>query len=168
MKRTVKIFAVAIVALIGFATVSYAQPRAVGLNLGYGASVSYQHNLGEANFLDVAVDLPNFSGIGAHVTYDWVDPFGAKVPWNNKGSWNWYLGVGAAGGFYNLFADLGQYKGGYVGVAGHVGIAYDFWFPLQLSFDWRPNFGVGFWEEGTNFNMGGLYNGITLGVRYRF
>ena len=166
MKRTLKIFAVAVVALIGFATVSYAQPRAVGLNLGYGASLSYQHNFGEANFLDVAVDVPFFSGIGATVTYDWVDPFNAPVPWNNKGSWNWYLGVGAAGGCYGLF--LKDTNIGYVGVAGHVGIAYDFWFPLQLSFDWRPNFGVGIAGETVVFNTGGLYSGITLGVRYRF
>ena len=45
-----------------------AQPRAIGANFGYGASFSYQHNLGETNFLDVNVDLPFFAGIGATVT----------------------------------------------------------------------------------------------------
>ena len=143
-----------------------AQPRAVGANIGYGLSVSYQHDLGAANFLDVNVDLPFFSGIGATVTYDWVDPFNAPVPWNEKGSWNWYLGVGAAGGCYGLFTNV--YNSAYVGVAGHVGIAYDFWFPLQLSVDYRPNIGVWFHENGVGFNAGGLYSGITLGVRYRF
>ena len=141
-----------------------AQPRAIGANIGYGASFSYQHNLGEANFLDVNVDLPFFAGIGATVTYDWVDPFNAPVPWQYKGSWNWYLGVGASGGMYGLFTKEGN---AYVGVASHVGIAYDFWFPLQLSLDYRPNIGVQFNGENL-FNPNGLYSGISLGVRYRF
>lgn len=152
--------------LVLAATVAvYAQPRAIGANIGYGASFSYQHNLGAANFLDVNVDVPFFAGIGGTVTYDWIDPFNAPVPWNEKGSWNWYLGVGAAGGFYGLFGP--GLNGAFVGVAGHVGIAYDFWFPLQLSLDYRPNLGVHF-GDNTGFNMGGLYSGISLGVRYRF
>ena len=141
-----------------------AQPRAIGANIGYGASFSYQHNLGEANFLDVNVDVPFFDGIGATITYDWIDPFNAPVPWNEKGSWNWYLGVGATAGLYGLFTNTAA---AFVGVAGHVGIAYDFWFPLQLSLDYRPNFGV-LLGDNMGFNMGGLYSGISLGVRYRF
>jgi hypothetical protein len=142
-----------------------AQPRAIGANLGWNVGFSYQHNLGESNFLDVAVDLPECNGLGAIVTYDWVDPFNAPVPWQYKGSWNWYLGVGAAGGFYGLF-DNTEFSAAYVGVAGHVGIAYDFWFPLQLSLDYRPNIGVHF-ADGVHFNDHGFY-GISLGVRYRF
>jgi hypothetical protein len=142
-----------------------AQPRAIGANLGWNVGFSYQHNLGESNFLDVAVDLPECNGLGAIVTYDWVDPFNAPVPWQYKGSWNWYLGVGGAGGFYGLF-DNTEFSAAYVGVAGHVGIAYDFWFPLQLSLDYRPNIGVHFGDK-VQFNDHGFY-GITLGVRYRF
>lgn len=141
-----------------------AQPRAIGANIGYGASFSYQHNLGEANFLDVNIDVPFFDGIGATITYDWIDPFNAPVPWNEKGSWNWYLGVGATGGLYGLFTNTAA---AFVGVAGHVGIAYDFWFPLQLSLDYRPNLGV-YFGDNVGFNIGGLYSGISLGVRYRF
>lgn len=158
-----KKFLLSLVFVLGAAAAVYAQPRAIGANIGYGASFSYQHNLGAANFLDVNVDVPFFSGIGATVTYDWVDPFNAPVPWNEKGSWNWYLGVGASGGIYGFNA-----PSGFVGVAGHVGIAYDFWFPLQLSLDYRPNVGVVIAGKATNFNIYGLYSGISLGVRYRF
>ncbi|MBO7233826.1 MAG: hypothetical protein J6V13_02420 [Paludibacteraceae bacterium] len=160
-----KKFLLSLVFVLGAAAAVYAQPRAIGANIGYGASFSYQHDLGAANFLDVNVDLPFFAGIGGTVTYDWVDPFNAPVPWNEKGSWNWYLGVGAAGGFYGLFGP--GLSGAFVGVAGHVGIAYDFWFPLQLSLDYRPNVGVHF-GDNLGFNTGGLYSGISLGVRYRF
>ena len=84
-------------ALMAVASISLAvaQPRAIGGNIGYGVSVSYQHNLGPANMIDLAVELPGFGGIGATCTYDWINPFGTQIPWNEKGTWNWSLGVGA-------------------------------------------------------------------------
>lgn len=119
--------------------------------------------------LDVAVSVPVLGGwgIGGKVTYDWIDPFGATVPWNEKGEWHWYMGVGGSGGIYGFNA-----PNWYVGAAGHFGIEYDFWFPLQLSLDWRPTIGVvGNHADnggGIGFNLLGLYDGITLGVRYKF
>ena len=155
-----KLFAVAIVGLVRIAYVS-AQPRAVGVNLGYGASVSYQHNLGEANMIDLAVEFPAFCSVGATCTYDWINPFNTQIPWDEKGEWNWFLGVGAGAGF-------GFTKWGYAGVVGHVGVAYDFWFPLELSVDWRPNFGAYFGSDYAGFNGAGLYTGLNIGVRYKF
>ena len=152
-------------ALMAVASISLAvaQPRAIGGNIGYGVSVSYQHNLGPANMIDLAVELPGFGGIGATCTYDWINPFGTQIPWNEKGTWNWSLGVGAGAGMAGWNGTAG-----YAGVVGHFGIEYDFWFPLQLSLDWRPNVGVGFAKNAVAFNLGGLYYGIQLGVRYRF
>lgn len=156
-----KFLLVAVMAVAGI-SLAVAQPRAVGVNLGYGAAVSYQHNLGESNMIDLAVEVPGFSGIGATCTYDWINPFGTQIPWNEKGEWNWSLGVGAGAGF------IWGLNGGYAGVVGHCGVAYDFWFPLELSVDWRPNFGACFYEGGATYYMGGLYAGISLGVRYKF
>lgn len=160
--KTMKIFAV-VAAFVGIAAVSYAQPRAIGVNLGYGVDLSYQHNLGESNMIDLSVNVPFFDGIGATCTYDWVNPFNTAIPWDNKGEWNWSLGVGAGAGIYGFKTPLW-----YAGVVGHVGVAYDFWFPMELSLDWRPNFGVTATDGGAGFNTGGLYSGITLGVRYLF
>ncbi len=112
--------------------------------------------------IDLAVELPAFSGIGATCTYDWIDPFGTQIPWNNKGEWHWSLGVGAGAGF------LWGITGGYAGVVGHCGVDYDFWFPLELSVDWRPNVGAWFDGGGAGFYGAGLYSGITIGVRYKF
>ena len=139
---------------------SYAQPRAIGARLGYGAMFSYEHQVGQ-NMVDLEVGVPGFSTLEAACTYDWIDPFGAVVPWNEKGEWHWYMGVGGA------FRADWYGAAGFAGVAGRFGIEYDFWFPLQLSLDWRPCIGV------TNayanwFNVGGLYEGITLDVRYKF
>ena len=180
-----KLLLVAILAVAGFAAV-VAQPRAIGLNIGYGLDVSYQHSIGESNMIDLSVNIPAFAGIGATATYDWVNPFGTQIPWNNKGEWNWSLGAGAGLGIYGFRAPQL-----YVGAVGHVGVSYDFWFPLQLSVDWRPNVGIvtgplgggngGSYDDGwgmpakaapagsgVHFNASGLYTGITIGVRYLF
>ena len=167
-----KILFVAVLAVASLA--AYAQPRAVGVNLGAWSSISYQHGFGESNMLDVAANviLPINSGVGVggHVTYDWIDPFNAPVPWNNKGEWHWYMGVGGSGGFVFPYTKSdGSSVGGtwYAGVAGHIGIEYDFWFPFQLSLDWRPSIGVA-GNNGIAFNIPGLWGGIQLGVRYKF
>ena len=166
-----------VVILAAASITAYAQPRAIGANLGANFGFSYQHGFGEANMLDLAVYSPWAAGyygggilwgLGATITYDWIDPFGATVPWNEKGEWHWYMGVGGDGGYF--FAGNGA---GWVGVAGHFGIEYDFWFPFQLSLDWRPSIGVGLANNGAGginagFNTGGLYHGLTLGVRYKF
>ena len=179
-----KLLLIAIMAVAGIAA-AVAQPRAIGANIGYGLDVSYQHSLGTDNMIDLSVNIPLFNGIGATATYDWINPFGLQIPWNNKGEWNWNLGVGAGLGIYGF-----QAPSFYVGAVGHVGVEYNFWFPLQLSIDWRPNIGIatggGFAAGGDTgvgmparraqavntgglvFNTAGLYSGITIGVRYLF
>lgn len=137
-------------------------PRAVGLRLGYGASVTYQHGLADGNMIGIDLDLPGFVGIGLTATYDWINPCGCVIPWDNKGEWNWYAGCGLAGG-------CGFNGYGYSGVAGRLGIEYDFWFPLQLAFDYRPILGLGFSDGGVGFFYEGLFaSAISLCVRYKF
>ena len=157
MKKSVLL---TIILSLAFAVTAAAQPRAIGVNLGWGIDLSYQHSIGTSNLIDLNVSLPGFAGIGAEATYDWINPFGTQIPWNEKGSWDWEMGVGAAAGF--LFS-----PGFYAGAAGHVGVSYDFWFPLQLSVDWRPVIGVCGGQNYVGFYPGGLA-GVTLGVRYRF
>ena len=139
----------------------YAQPRAVGVRLGYGAQVSYEHQLGQ-NMVSLEVGVPGFARLEAACTYDWIDPFGATVPWNEKGEWHWYMGVGAA--VQAPFA----FSSAFIGAAGRFGVEYDFWFPLQLSIDWRPSLGVAFNSDGAVFGYD-LYGGaLGIGVRYLF
>ena len=54
MKKSLILAAILAVVSVGAAV---AQPRAIGINLGWGADVSYQHAFGEANMLDVSVCL---------------------------------------------------------------------------------------------------------------
>ena len=169
-----KILFVAVLALASIT--AYAQPRAIGANLGGSLGFSYQHGFGEANMLDVSVYTPiavgraQAWGLSGIVTYDWIDPFNAPVPWDQKGEWHWYMGVGGSAGYgIPLASDVTGWW--YAGVAGHIGIEYDFWFPFQLSLDWRPSLGVSndpIYNNGKlGFNIPGLY-GIQLGIRYKF
>ncbi|MGM9806215.1 MAG: hypothetical protein ACI3Z7_07285 [Candidatus Aphodosoma sp.] len=158
-----KKFLLVVVLAVGAITFASAQPRAIGGRLGYGVAVSYQHGLGERNMVNLDVDFPGFYGIGAAATYDWIFPI---TSWQEKGSWNWYAGVGAglAFNFHNYMS---------VGVAGRIGVEYNFWFPMQLSLDWRPVIGPNFWFDHGNhnsvgFHYNGLYDGIALGIRYLF
>lgn len=173
----------AILAVVSVAT-AVAQPRAIGANIGYGIDLSYQHSLGEANMIDLSVNIPCFNGIGATATYDWINPFGTSIPWSYAGQWDWYLGAGIGAGI-DGFKDMAEaskwgvtYFGWYIGAVGHVGVSYQFDnIPLQLSADWRPNIGVHGETAGAEgmsvtgdvkFNATGIYSGITIGVRYLF
>lgn len=173
-----KFILLAVMAVAGI-SLAIAQPRAVGVNVGYGVDFSYQHNVGPKNMVDLSVNVPAFHGIGATCTYDWVDPFNTSIPWNQKGEWHWAMGVGAGAGYYwprtvGAEGDVIYHSASalYVGVAGHIGVAYDFWFPMELSLDWRPNVGPTMVFDNNQvaaaYNTGGLYNGITLGIRYKF
>lgn len=158
MKKVLFVMAVVLCAAVSSVN---AQPRAIGGRLGYGAEVSYQHSLGASNMLEVDFGFPAFHGLEAAVTYDWLFPINS---WQEQGSWNWYAGVGAGLGMYNF-----NHVTGYAGVAGRLGIEYNFWFPLNLSLDWRPIVGPYFSENHVGFNGWGLWQGgIALGIRYQF
>lgn len=188
MKKFLMVFAAVVLAAVSM----NAQPRAIGARLGYGAEVSYQHTLGN-NMLSAEISFPEFSGVGAAATYDWINPFGATFPWSHKGEWNWYMGVGAGLGYHWAYTNRVTYSDGTtaasthdglfnVGVAGRIGFEYCFWFPLQLSLDWRPVIGPGIsWSSASaggttttssstvGFYTNALYAGaICLGVRYKF
>lgn len=163
MKKIALLFVFA----VAMATAAFAQPRAVGVRIGYGAGASYQHSMGENNMIEVEVALPAFNAIEAAATYDWINPGGLVFPEVGKGKFNWYAGVGAGVGYdwgrwwYSAYA--------FGGVAGRIGVEYNFEFPLQLSVDWRPLIGVEGNKYGVGFYADGLYSGaIAVGARYTF
>jgi len=152
--------------LITFVAVT-AQPRAIGARLTYGLSVSYQHYLNDRGFIQADLDIPWFYGVGVAGTYNWII---AQPQWGNSGSWDFYAGVGLAGGGY-LFRGWNM---GYAGVAGNIGLSYTFDFPLQIAIEERPILGARFgnsyfgWWGGTG--RVGLYLDFypALAIRYAF
>lgn len=138
-----------------------ADNKAIGLRLGsgfgYGAEISYQQPLSKENRLELDLGLTSW-GFGLNGIYQWVWDLSALAD-----GFNWYAGVGAGVGSYNFSYDgnpagVSNFS---IGVLGQVGIEYKFEIPLTLSLDYRP--GIYFVPS---FNS--TYNGISLGVRYRF
>ena len=142
-----KKFIVIAVAFLCIAAVASAQPKAIGIRGTNGVELSYQHNSGPG-FFEFDAGLFN-KLLDVTCIYDFIiAPIGPL---------NFYAGPGA----YIAMWPAGEefYLSG--GLAGQVGLEYNFDFPLQLSIDWRPwfNFVDGFY---------GHYNGVALGIRYAF
>ncbi|MCD8208182.1 MAG: hypothetical protein LUD72_09630 [Bacteroidales bacterium] len=157
MKKLVLIF----VAVLAFAAAASAQPRAVGVRATAGFEVSYQHELGRmGNFVEA--DLGYMVPMGKQA--DWFNIAAiynfliAEPDWTSRGDWGFYAGPGLALG-------AGEREFAF-GLAGQIGLEYTFWFPLQLSFDFRPQLGYGHYAGGDHFAFWGWYP--SLGVRYRF
>lgn len=197
MKKTLLI---ALVALFSVAMAD-AQPRAVGGRVGYNIDFVYQHTLSEKTFMEVNAGILEWYE-GAHVDFIhewiWLTP-----NWTPKGEWNWFAGVGANVGYKWLdhhyvaghpgttVGNPGWYTGEYVngnwrnasafmaGAIANIGLEYTFWFPLSLSFDFRPTLGVMVGKNAgdrldansnitpVRFFMEGLFDGA-ISVRYRF
>ena len=157
MKKTLTLIAFAIFA----SSTVCAQARALGLRSFYiGEAVSYQHQLTEKTMLEAELGLSLSSvGVEAVVTHDWIFPIHA---YENGGSWNWYAGVGLGAGAY-LFSNTT------IGVAGRIGIEYNFDFPMQLALDYRPLIGPAWNGVTVSFNGEGLIrSAVGLSLRYLF
>lgn len=130
--------------VLGFTVVASAQPKAVGLRIGGGAELSYQHSMG-ANFIEADLGLESFKNLGISATYNFnIAEFGPGI--------KFYAGPGVGLGF-------GQ--GLHVGIAGQAGLEYTFdSAPIQLSVDVRPYF------DFVGVGLVGWYP--HLGVRYCF
>lgn len=105
-----------------------AQSRSIGGRLGHGVEFSYQHSLGASNMINLQAGLPFLNGFGIEgvVTYDWIFPI---TSWEEQGSWNWYAGVGGGIGMWDF-----NHPVGFAGVAGRIGVEYNFWFPNAVVF----------------------------------
>ena len=145
--------------VLGFAVAASAQPRAIGVRIGNGGEVSYQHSLG-SNFLEVDGGLGlGFDGVfnvGATGIYNFMI---AQPYWTDRGEWGFYAGPGAALGM-GMTSENNYF---HLAVAGMVGLEYTFWFPLQLSLDFRQHIGIGFSGNGI-----WAPSSIGLGLRYQF
>ena len=149
MKKTLIIIA----SLLAFAVVASAQPRAIGVRAGYGAELSYQHNLGSENFLEVDLGW-SFSSAGYFNVAAAYDFSVAPV-----GPFNFYAGPAADLDLYGTNTNNGSLG---LGVGAQLGLEYIFSeIPFQISLDWRPLFrlipSTGFW-----------WDSIGLGLRYAF
>lgn len=150
-----KFFLVAAMVL-GFAVAASAQPRALGLRIGNFTEISYQHGF-NSNFLEVdgGVGFGSTLDLGATGIYNFMI---AQPAWTDRGEWGFYAGPGARVGL-----GVGEHSYFNLAAAGMIGLEYSFWFPLQLSIDYRQVLGY-------SLGLDKLYApySFALGVRYRF
>ena len=131
-----------------------AQPRALGARIGAtGFDVSYQHTLGKKNFIqtDLSLDFgyaaSSAPGIKGTAIYNFVV---ARPAWTQKGTWALYTGPGLSLGYVQdrvvyLYDNYRWHPNDYgfmLSVALQAGLEYTFEFPLQISVDLRPYFGM--------------------------
>ncbi len=145
-----KILIVAALAL-GFAVAASAQPKAIGIRGSYGVEVNYHHYLVGINFLEIGVGMPGFNDANIAAVYNFsIVEFGD--------GFNFYAGPGVG-------LEFGKQWFG-IGVAGQVGLEYNFKFPLNLSIDLRPQLGFASAAGVSAFGFWGWYP--NLGIRYQF
>ncbi|WP_299682885.1 hypothetical protein [uncultured Dokdonia sp.] len=163
MKKTLFSFLL----FLGFIAVAQAQEisqNAIGIrvgdNDGFGTEVNYQRGLGDNNRLELGLgwrSANNFNAIRLTGIYQWV--------WRLDGNFNWYAGVGAAGGSFDFDdgfrgdEDINEF---FLNAAGTIGIEYNFDIPLLLSLDFRPEIGI------LNDIDDSLEFDIALSIRYQF
>ncbi len=141
--------------VLGFTVAASAQPRAIGVRIGNGGEISYQHSMG-SNFLEVDGGLglglvDGVFNVGATGIYNFmISEFG--------NGFGFYAGPGAGVGLA-----LGEVNYLALSAAGMVGIEYNFNFPLQISLDFRQHIGIGFSGNGI-----WAPSSVGLGLRYQF
>jgi len=165
--------------ILGMGTMLAGSPRSIGFRAGNNWDISYQHYLNEASFLTIEAGTPGYTFsktgatllLGGHAAliYDMLDPYGAKFKPIEKGEWHWYMGVGLKGGVYAPDGYANPYW--HAGVATHIGVEYDFVFPMIIFIDSRATFGVTSMTGNPDKKVG--FDGVApldlaIGLRYKF
>ena len=138
-----------LVSVFAFVAVASAQPRALGLRVGYGGELSYQHSLPSA-FLEADLGfLGNAHGFYVSGMYDFI--------FANSGIANFYVGPGVQVGVWN-HEKASDFT---AGIGGQLGVEFEIpTIPLNLSLDWRPIY----YFQHDVFG----WQGLALAIRYRF
>ena len=132
MKKTLLLSVICSIAYFSNAQVN---PHAIGVRgIGYGGEISYQHGIGSSNRLELDLGLWNRAYRDFTLTgvYHWV--------FNIDGGFNWFVGVGGQVGEHRDRKNK-DYGGLTLGVAGQIGIEFDFnavGAPILLGLDYRP------------------------------
>jgi hypothetical protein len=186
-----KLFITALM-LTGFAFSTQAQEKnAIGIRLGdnsgFGGEVTFQTALSKNNRIELDLGFRNQGNVYYGYGYGNGYNYGNKGYGHNdvklvgiyqwvfdiKNGFKWYIGPGVGAGiyssknYYNPVNDQYETKNGAFGViTGDVGIEYNFKFPLQLSFDVRPELYLS--PDYVDARDNSFGPDLGLSARYRF
>ena len=157
-----------VTALLLGAFAAVAQPKAIGLRGGpFEQEISYKHWLtffnNDYDFLEAELGVFGGNGFKATAMYNFTLAF---PEFTDRGEWALYAGPGVVSGYGSyktLEADGTEKTHGrpFIGAAAQIGMEYTFWFPLQVSLDFRPTF-IAPMKVNTN------WYGFALSARYAF
>ncbi|HOL01143.1 MAG TPA: hypothetical protein P5071_02055 [Paludibacteraceae bacterium] len=156
MKKTIFI-AILLVSFMTSFAYGQVNSKAIGVRASYGAELSYQHPFSHANRLEADLGFYYDHGFNLAGVYQWVFDLSELAT-----GFNWYVGLGPQIGSWDYHYNGKDYDGLALGIAGQIGIEYNFDIPLQLSLDYRPG-----WYILPN-SYGGAWEGVALGIRYKF
>ena len=165
-----------VIALLGVSLAAVAQPKAIGLRgglfgLDFNGEISYEQwsDLFDNDYDFIEVDLGVFGGNGFKATAMYNFTF-AQPEFTDRGEWAFYTGPGMSVGYGTGRTKENESKSSpFLGLAYQLGLEYTFWFPLQLSVDFRPSFLIPAWmnRADTDKNVNRWY-GVALSARYAF
>ena len=154
-----------VTALLLGAFAAVAQPKAIGLRGGpFEQEISYEHWLtlfdNDYDFLEAELGVFGGNGFKATAMYNFTLAF---PEFTDRGEWGLYAGPGVVVGYGTGVNKEGEAVAApFVGAAAQLGMEYTFWFPLQLSVDFRPTFMLPALMNRTN------WYGFALSARYAF
>lgn len=130
----------------------------LGDNDGFGAEISFQHQLTSINRYEIDLGFrnrPSDNAFKISGLYQWV--------WDIDNGINWYAGFGGGlGSWSNTNTGSMISDGFFLNADGVIGIEYIFDVPIMISLDFRPEIRlIGNYGHGTNSDIG-------FSVRYQF
>jgi len=167
-----KKFVLVLAALLGMAVAAVAQPKAIGIRGGLFGSyvngeISYEHWFtmfdNDYDFVEAELGVIGTNGFKATAMYNFTF---AQPEFTDRGEWGIYAGPGISAGYgtapvYTSDGVKELKTSPFLGLVAQLGVEYTFWFPLQLSVDFRPNFLI-----PSRFNS--YWYGFALSARYAF
>ena len=159
---------VIIVAMLLGAVAALARPKAIGVRGGlfgpnFNGEISYEHWLtifdNDYDFLEAELGVFGGNGFKATAMYNFTF---AQPEFTDRGEWGIYAGPGVAVGYgTGVNKNDERVAAPFFGLAAQLGVEYTFWFPLQLSVDFRPGFNI-----PTLMNRN--WYGFAVSARYAF
>jgi hypothetical protein len=160
-----------VIALLGLSLTAVAQPKAIGLRGGpFEQEISYEHWFtvfdNDYDFLEGELGVYGGNGFKATAMYNFTF---AQPALTDRGEWGLYAGPGVMLGYGSwktkeIRENVETTKSGsspFLGAAFQLGMEYTFWFPLQLSVDFRPAFLI-------PMKVNSRWYGFAFSARYAF
>ena len=126
---------------------------------GFGGEISYQKKIGYSNRVELDLGFrkqDEFKDFAYKLTaiYQWVMFV--------EGGFNWYLGAGLGFGSGEYVKSIYHEDDFFINADANIGFEYDFYAPILISIDFRPEFGViGKYGKDTDLDL-------AVSLRYQF